>query len=337
MAGRTVLNGVNWPDGTVTPLPGMYLGVQDLDTLQFYPLPSGIAPITGENGITVTSGATTKIGLGDITPTSISSGNIAVDGNLNITGDHRIIFGDFSDPNTTARAVFVTNSPGDRTVIAARPGENNKIAGWALEDSSTGTDCSGSVFFINGDNSFSGIQNYIRGSGKQLPFYILTGVNGSANPGFAGLMQDIFGNVSVGGNPTLTPDATARFLYIGNMPGTPVGIPIRPLGNNGPQQGKSPVTVDSVNNKFYFNSNNVWHNTNTPDYEEFTSTAGQTIFNTTIRTVAKAGTKSFLQVFVNGTLQREGATKEYLVTGPTQITFNAGIAVSADVMIYGFA
>jgi len=31
--GRTVLNGVNWPDGTVTPVPGMYLGVQDENTL----------------------------------------------------------------------------------------------------------------------------------------------------------------------------------------------------------------------------------------------------------------------------------------------------------------
>lgn len=44
-AGSIVLNNVVWPDGTVTPTPGMYLGVSALNTLQFYLLPDGLTPI----------------------------------------------------------------------------------------------------------------------------------------------------------------------------------------------------------------------------------------------------------------------------------------------------
>lgn len=37
--GSIILNNVAWPDGTVSPTPGMYLGVSALNTLQFYTLP----------------------------------------------------------------------------------------------------------------------------------------------------------------------------------------------------------------------------------------------------------------------------------------------------------
>jgi len=42
--GAIVLNNVSWPDGTVSPVPGMYLGVTALNTLQFFTLPSGSTP-----------------------------------------------------------------------------------------------------------------------------------------------------------------------------------------------------------------------------------------------------------------------------------------------------
>jgi hypothetical protein len=73
-----------------------------------------------------------------------------------------------------------------------------------------------------------------------------------------------------------------------------------------------------------------------PNYQEFSATASQTVFNTSIPTVAKAGTKAYLQVFVNGIFQQEGATKAFTVTGATQITFNAGLAATDDVVIYGY-
>lgn len=76
--------------------------------------------------------------------------------------------------------------------------------------------------------------------------------------------------------------------------------------------------------------------TQAPDYEEFVASAAQTVFNTTLTTTAKAAGKAYLQIFVNGIFQQEGATKEYTVTGATQITFNAGLALNDDVVIYSY-
>lgn len=42
--GRIILNNVAWPDGTIPPVPGMYLGVNSLNNLQFYTLPIGSTP-----------------------------------------------------------------------------------------------------------------------------------------------------------------------------------------------------------------------------------------------------------------------------------------------------
>jgi hypothetical protein len=74
-----------------------------------------------------------------------------------------------------------------------------------------------------------------------------------------------------------------------------------------------------------------------PDYEEFVATAAQTVFNPALSTVAKAAGKAYLQVFVNGVFQMEGATKAFTVTGANQLTFNAGLALNDDVAIYSFA
>ena len=74
-----------------------------------------------------------------------------------------------------------------------------------------------------------------------------------------------------------------------------------------------------------------------PNYQEFLTTAPQTVFNTNIRTVAKASGKSYLQVFVNGVFQQEGATRNYTVTGAMQITFTANVSSGRNVVIYGYA
>ena len=37
--GNILLNNISWPDGTVSPVPGMYIGVSALNTLQFLTLP----------------------------------------------------------------------------------------------------------------------------------------------------------------------------------------------------------------------------------------------------------------------------------------------------------
>jgi hypothetical protein len=74
-----------------------------------------------------------------------------------------------------------------------------------------------------------------------------------------------------------------------------------------------------------------------PNYEEYVATASQTVFGTTMSTVAKSSGKAYLQVFVNGVFQQEGATKQFTVTGANQITFNAGLTLNSDVVIYGYA
>jgi len=74
-----------------------------------------------------------------------------------------------------------------------------------------------------------------------------------------------------------------------------------------------------------------------PQYEEFVAGASQTIFNTTITTLSNtSGGNARLQVYVNGIYQLEGATKAYTVTGANQITFNAAVPSSADVVMYAF-
>lgn len=74
-----------------------------------------------------------------------------------------------------------------------------------------------------------------------------------------------------------------------------------------------------------------------PNYETIVATASQTVFNTTVNTVANGSGKSYLQVFVNGVKQREGASFAYTVTSANQITFNVGLALNDEVEFYAFA
>lgn len=73
-----------------------------------------------------------------------------------------------------------------------------------------------------------------------------------------------------------------------------------------------------------------------PYYEEYVATSSQTIINTTMTTTAKGSGKAYLQVFVNGVFQQEGATKQFTVTGANQITFNVGLVLDDDVAIFGY-
>ena len=73
------------------------------------------------------------------------------------------------------------------------------------------------------------------------------------------------------------------------------------------------------------------------DYEGAISGAGQTIFNTTLSTIPAVPASSYLQVYVNGVFQLEGALASYQVTGANQITFNSGLTLNSNVVIYGYS
>jgi hypothetical protein len=73
-----------------------------------------------------------------------------------------------------------------------------------------------------------------------------------------------------------------------------------------------------------------------PNYQTFVATASQTVFNTTLTTQANGSGKTYLQVFVNGVKQIEGASKAYTVTGANQFTMTAGLLVGADVEVLSF-
>jgi hypothetical protein len=74
-----------------------------------------------------------------------------------------------------------------------------------------------------------------------------------------------------------------------------------------------------------------------PNYQYFDAAAAQTVFNTVVSTTANGGGKAYLQLFVNGTKQIEGALKDYQVTGPNQVTFNTGLSLNDAVEFYAYS
>jgi len=71
-----------------------------------------------------------------------------------------------------------------------------------------------------------------------------------------------------------------------------------------------------------------------PAYELIVATAAQTVFNTTISTIANGINTARLQVFVSGSKKIE--VTDYTVTGANQITFNAGLVLNDNVEFYAF-
>lgn len=76
---------------------------------------------------------------------------------------------------------------------------------------------------------------------------------------------------------------------------------------------------------------------NAPNYEEQVASASQTVVSTTVNTTANGGGKAYLQVYVNGVHQQQGATKAYTVTGAHQLTFNTAFSGGEDIVIYAYS
>ncbi len=73
-----------------------------------------------------------------------------------------------------------------------------------------------------------------------------------------------------------------------------------------------------------------------PDYETAVATAAQTVFNTTLSTVANGSGKNYLMVTCNGLVMDEGGGNDYTVTGANQITFTSGRAINDKITFRAF-
>ncbi len=279
------------------------------------------------SGNPITSSGTITIGLGNITPTSVSTA-----GNLTFSSTGQRILGDFSNATAANRTALQTGTVNGNTVVEVLPNGTGTNA--TIQFESDSAVANGSLLTVGYSASgFATLPASVilatkRGTGVDVPLSLQ---NNSLN----GVLIDINGNVVMGGTAALATSATNRFLYVNSMAGKPTGTPTVPTSFTA--AGKTPITIDSTNDRIYFYTNSAWHRAGVPSYESAVATAAQTVFNTTLNTVANTATKAFLQVYVNGVKQMEGATKAYTVTGANQITFNAGVVLNSDVEFYGWA
>lgn len=296
-----------------------------------------ITAASNGSGPTTPAGANTEIqfnnsgSFGASSDLTWGSNTLTVNGDVSVTGTSRFIRGDFSNATASNRTLIQSSTTNGFTAVSVVPNGTGTTAVIQVENASTlgnnsliGVGISNTAF-----NSAPAtyIQSTRRGSGTFLPLSIQAG-SGGLNV----MLADTDGNAIFGGISALATNATTRFVHINSMAGTPTGTPSNPSSF----AGKTPITFDTTNKKMYAYFSG-WQNVAAPDYEIATATGAQTVFNTTMNTVANAGGKAFLQVFVNGVKQVEGGGYAYTVTGANQITFNTGLVGGEVVEFYGYA
>lgn len=121
------------------------------------------------------------------------------------------------------------------------------------------------------------------------------------------------------------------------------GVATLPTGSVVIGAGTSPVTTvaPGASGNLLTSNGTTWVSSApasaAPQYQEFTASAGQTVFNTSIPTVANGGGRSYLLISLNGVVMREGASNDYTVTGANQVTFTFALVLNDVVTMRAFA
>lgn len=169
---------------------------------------------------------------------------LQVAGNQDFQGTARRITADFSNATLSNRAWFQTNTTNSST---------------SLTVAANGTATTGAVNLYGGSDPANA--NFLQLASTSTQALINSGQNGT------GTTKDIvfqvggsnFCQITTGGNfiagaqSALATTATDGFLYVPTCAGTPTGTPSSVTG-------KSPIVIDTTNNRFYFYSSGAWRN-----------------------------------------------------------------------------
>lgn len=194
---------------------------------------------------TVTPGFTTTVSGNNqqVTPNPVLTGEVDVNGNLIISGLGRTISGNFSDSTVKNRLHFQTTVPNSGTFVGVFPSGTAQTCSFYMDNNSTAVDSSGLAMAIT--DTLARVQSFARGSGSVLPFEIQTANTRALR------VEANTASVSIGPAGALTTTATDGFLYVPTCAGVPTGVPTTITG-------KSPIVVDTTNNRLYFYSGGSW-------------------------------------------------------------------------------
>lgn len=167
--------------------------------------------------------------------------NLTLEDNITFSSTAKRIKGDFTNATHANRIMFQTSTTNSGTFVGALPVGTGNQSGFLVYSGSDADNASIGRFFAN--STFGTIIDSNKtGTGTTSSILLTTNNN-------TGLTVDTqtTPNVVVGTAAAVSTSATNGFLYLPTCAGTPSGTPTS-------FTGKSPVVVDTTNNKLYFYS-----------------------------------------------------------------------------------
>ena len=224
--------------------------------------------ITGADGVTsvggpITSSGAITVGLGNITPTSVSTA-----GNLTFTGSAQRLLAEFGTSPVSNRFLFQNVNSNSDSFVGVIPSGTATNSGWSTANNSDVNNASVATLIVTAASA--SLVSGITGAGSYLPLYLRAGPSGISR-----IYLDISGNVALGNSAALTPSATDGFVYNSTMTGAPIGVPTAITGN-------AATVIDTTNNQLNFYSNGAWHKASAPNVGTATLVAGTATVSTSL-------------------------------------------------------